>query len=369
MLAGDLLRAVGAAVVGDQHLTAHTTALKVPLRLVDADRKSLRLIEAGHQNGELGLRSWNHRWRGLPVARVASSIVQNRGIVKLGLVVTTLGRLDRLRELLESLRGQLTADDRLVIVAQQQLDAVELLAAGFRAPDFRIQVTTSAPGASRGRNAGVEALGADAGRLLHFPNDTTWFPTGAVERMRLLPDDFTTGALTITDEHGPKFVLPEPGTPLDRWNAWTVIEMGLLIRQDLFQSLGGFNPDLGTGAATPWQAGEVTDLLLRLIRDGHSDGFAWQPATLHLGGIADAHGLSTTERRRKLRGYGRGLGRLVATWRYPLWWRIAFTGGGLFFGLRHPATNTPLDGWWVMLGRLEGTLGRTFGDAGRAVTR
>jgi hypothetical protein len=288
--------------------------------------------------------------------------------VKLGLVVTTLGRLDRLSRLLESLSGQLTAHDELVIVAQQNLVAVESLAAEFS--DLPVRVVTSPLGASRGRNAGVAALGDDGHRLLHFPNDTTWFPAGMVERMRLLPDDFTAGALTIVDEHGPKFVLPEPGTPLDRWNAWAVIEMGLLIRQDLFQALGGFDPDIGTGAATPWQAGEVTDLLLRLMRDGRADEFRWQPATLHLGGIADAHGLSTAERRRKLRGYGRGLGRLVAVSRYPLWWRISFTGGGLFFGLRHPATNTPLDGWWVMLGRLEGALGRTLGDGGHpAVTR
>ena len=33
------------------------------------------------------------------------------------------------------------------------------------------------------------------------------------------------------------------------------------------------------------------------------------------------------------------------------------------------ATNTIGDGWWVFLGRAEGTLGRTFGGSTEAVTR
>jgi hypothetical protein len=54
---------------------------------------------------------------------------------------------------------------------------------------------------------------------------------------------------------------------------------------------------------------------------------------------------------------------------YPWWWRFAFVFGGLAFGLRHRATNTVGDGWWVFLGRAEGTLGHTFGGSNEAVTR
>ncbi|TFC90407.1 MULTISPECIES: hypothetical protein [Cryobacterium] len=282
----------------------------------------------------------------------------------LGLVVSTLGRVESLKRLFDSLSDQLFANDTLVVVAQRDLPAVEALASGYRSESMRIIVTTSPPGAARGRNAGVAVLPADRDLLLNFPNDTTWYPPGALQRMRLLAEDFRAGALTVVDENGPKFVLPEPGATLNRWSVWSVIEMGILIRRSVFDRIGGFDPEIGTGALTPWQAGEATDLLLKLIRAGEHPGFAWQPPALTVGGISDPSGLSSAERRHKLRGYGRGLGRLVTRWRYPLWWRFAFLGGGLFFGVRNRGTNALLDGWWVFLGRLEGMLGRTIGPAG-----
>ena len=258
-------------------------------------------------------------------------------------------------------------DDALVVVAQRNLPEVQALAAEFGSSTFRISVTTSPPGASRGRNAGVAALPDGPGRLLNFPNDTTWFPPATLDRLRSLPNGLRAGALTVVDENGPKFMLPAPGTALDQRTVWTVIEMGILIRRDVFDALGGFDPEIGTGAPTPWQAGEATDLLLTLLRAEPDIDFAWQPGTLFVGGIADPSGLTSAERRRKLRGYGRGLGRLVTRWRYPLWWRFAFLGGGLFFGLRNHSTNKPADGWWVFLGRLEGMLGHTL-DRNRTFT-
>ncbi|MWB98843.1 glycosyltransferase family 2 protein [Agromyces seonyuensis] len=282
--------------------------------------------------------------------------------MNLGLVVTTLGRVEALGRLLDSLDGRLGDGDVLVLVAQDRHDEVAGLAAERAARGMPVIVTTSERGASRGRNAGVAAL-PDGERLLSFPNDTTWFPEGSVEWLRTHAAEIAAGSLAVVDEHGPKFDQPAPGTPLDRWTVWNVIEIGLLMRRSVFDGLGGFDPGIGTGATTPWQAGEGTDLLLRLLRDAPAEAadFVWVPLGTCLGGISDPHGLSTAARRRKLRAYGRGLGRLTARWRYPLWWRLAFIGGGLAFGLRNPATNSPGDGWSVFAGRLEGAVGRTFG--------
>lgn len=291
-------------------------------------------------------------------------------IVDLGLVVATLGRVGPLERLLQSVAPQLRPGDRVVIVAQNRVGDVERLAREFRDDGIAVHVTTSARGASRGRNVGVAALPAGE-RLLHFPNDTTWYPTGSIEAIRTAVGDAHVGALTVVDEHGAKFALPAPGTPLDRWNAWSVIEMGLLVRKSVFETLGGFDADLGTGAPTPWQAGEATDLLLRLLhrRPELATTFEWLPRNISIGGIPDARGLSTAERRRKLRAYGRGMGRVVARHPYPWWWRLAFVGGGLAFGLRHRTTNNVGDGWWVFLGRTEGISGRPIGGPTAAVTR
>ncbi|SEN94899.1 glycosyltransferase family 2 protein [Cryobacterium luteum] len=281
--------------------------------------------------------------------------------MNIGLVITTLGREQELRRLLRSLEGQLTTTDVIVIVAQRNLEAVRKLAREFTALTCEIVVTTSPMGASRGRNAGVEALPAGVDYLLHFPNDTTWFPPGTIAGIRSTPSTASAGALTVTDENGPKFQLPAPGTPLDRWNVWTVIEMGLVIRRSVFTMIGGFAESIGTGASTPWQSGEATDLLLRLIRSGQADSFVWLPAETSIGGISDPHGLSNVERRRKLRTYARGFGRLLTNWKYPLYWRAAALAGGLLFGVRYRSSFQAADGWWVFVGRFEGLTGHCFG--------
>ena len=281
--------------------------------------------------------------------------------MNIGFVITTLGREQGLRRLLQSLVGQVALGDIIVMVAQRNLQAVQDLATEFTAIGCDIIVAKSPLGASRGRNASVAALPSGVEYLLHFPNDTTWFPPGTITGIRSTPREASAGALTVTDENGPKFHLPVPSTLLDRWNVWTVIEMGLVIRRSVFTKLGGFTESIGTGASTPWQSGEATDLLLRLIETGAADSFVWLPADIAIGGISDPQGLSDGERRRKLRTYARGFGRVLSVWRYPLYWRAAALGGGLLFGVRNRSSFQAADGWWVFVGRFEGLTGRCFG--------
>lgn len=284
----------------------------------------------------------------------------------IGFVVTTLGRLEPLRALLTSLENQLQDGDHVVLVAQGAQEDVAALAAEFSARGVPVTATTSARGASLGRNTGVAALPAgDA--VVTFPNDNTTYPDGTVAALHAAVDDpaFLAGGFTSWDERGPKTTLPSAGTPLDKYNVWSVIEMGILIRRSLFDAVGGFDENMGPGSASPWQVAEGTDLLLRamaheprLLRE-----FRWLPADVHVDGISTGFGLGTAERRRKLRAYGRGTGRAFAVHGYPLWWRLAFTGAGLLYGVRNPQPITLGDGWPMFLGRLEGTLGRTFGQA------
>ncbi|MDZ8201570.1 glycosyltransferase [Microbacterium sp. SSW1-59] len=283
----------------------------------------------------------------------------------LALVITTLGRLDPLRALLESVEGQLEAGDRVVLVAQGRGDEVVALAAEFADRGVPVVATDSARGASRGRNAGVAALPAGDAVLL-FPNDNSVFPAGVLGRVREAVADpaFLAGGFTSWDERGPKTTLPPAGTPLDRWNVWSVIEMGILLRRSVFEQIGGFDERMGPGAATPWQVAEGTDLLLRALR-AHpemAEGFAWLPHDVYVEGISTAFGLTTAERRRKLRAYGRGTGHALRIHRYPWWWRAAFTAAGLLYGVRNARPITALDGWHMFLGRLEGGIGRTFGQ-------
>ena len=49
---GSFLGAVGAAVIGDQHLAGNAGPMQIVLSLADAGRDRLRLVEAGHQDGQ-----------------------------------------------------------------------------------------------------------------------------------------------------------------------------------------------------------------------------------------------------------------------------------------------------------------------------
>lgn len=285
--------------------------------------------------------------------------------MNLGFVVTTLGRLDALRALLSSLEGQLAQDDCIVLVAQGLHDEVRALAGEYATLGVPVIDTRSSRGASLGRNTGVAAL-PPGQFVINFPNDTTVFPPGAVDRIRagVAAPDFLAGGFASWDERGPKTQLPPAGTPLDKWNVWAVIEMGILMRRTLFDEIGGFDESIGPGANTPWQVAEGTDLLLRAVRHRPevAHGFTWLPPDVYVEGISTAFGLTVEERRRKMRAYGRGTGHAMAVHRYPMWWRAAFTLAGLLYGIRNPAPIMITDGWPMFVGRLEGAIGRTLGQ-------
>ncbi|WP_114588540.1 glycosyltransferase family 2 protein [Microbacterium arborescens] len=282
------------------------------------------------------------------------------------LVVSTLGRVSALDLLLQSLADQLQPHDRLTIIAQSHVADVERLVARWR-PRFAagLHVATSDRGASRGRNAGVR-LGSDGLRDAHvmFPNDTTTFPPGSVAAIRRAMTGATAGAVRVETPSGARFALPPFGTPVDARNVWSVIEMGLVIDLDVFRTAGGFDESIGTGAATPWQAGEVTDLLLRVLNQHPAlrSTFVWvHDAGAHVNGIAEVSGLTRAESMRKLRAYGRGVGYVYRRHPFPGWQRYAFVVAGLLIGVRRGSEYTLSAGLTAFIGRLEGVRGRIIG--------
>ncbi len=180
-------------------------------------------------------------------------------------MVSSLGRVAPLESLLDSLSHQSDRSFRLALCVQGNEQAVRgLLERKGWARSPQLVVTKSELGLSRGRNLAVDSLGDSVDYLL-FPNDTSILPPSLLGDLSRELAGRSAAALTVVDNHGPKFVLPAPGTPLDRNNVWRVIAPGLVMRRDVFAELLGFDESLGTGASTPWQSGEETDLLLRFL--------------------------------------------------------------------------------------------------------
>lgn len=282
----------------------------------------------------------------------------------LTVVVTTLGRIESLNTLFDSLATQLRADDTLVVVAQGNVDKVRELTESV-STSAEVICTTSERGATRGRNAGVAET--TRGHLLIFPNDTTWYPDGSIDAIRShTANDFT--VYIVEDEAGPKFSFKERTEPFTYRTVWDVIEPGFAVTRSAFEAIGGFDPNIGTGAPSPWQAGEVADLMYRWAQKAPDKLVSWVPSII-VGGVTDSAGLTPAERRRKLRAYGRGCGHIMRTYRAPVWFRTAYVLAGLLVAAKRPGLYSLSDGWSAFLGRVEGVTGRIVGGEFRAVSR
>ncbi|MFZ0834119.1 MAG: glycosyltransferase [Mycobacterium sp.] len=279
---------------------------------------------------------------------------------RFGVALTTVGRWDELSLLLEDLAGQSEPPAAVAIAhhcAVGNPPALDALLQRF-AGVLMIRTVFSPSGVSNGRNAAAEILGDDVD-WLWFPNDTSRIDADFFERVaHYCRPPRNVVALQLADRQGPRNPLPARGSPLTRRNVWGAMEPATLFRRNEFLAAGGFDTNRGSGAHSPWQAGEGTDLLLRLSeRDGFS--IEWISDIVVRAQTEFAH-LSSDERRRKLRNYGRGAGNVLRTWRYPLWYKAAHLLAAALMPLRNPEKFTGRDALALLIGRTEGVLGRPF---------
>lgn len=290
--------------------------------------------------------------------------------VRFGVAITTVGRWDALRELLDDLAAQ-SFSPRAVAIAHHdpaQSPDLEDLIRPF-AGTLDIRTVVSPRGISNGRNAAAALLG-DEVNWLWFPNDTSRVGNDFLERVahQCVPA-VSVCAVQMVDREGPRHPLPAPGSTLTRRTVWGAMEPATLFRRELFVAAGGFNPALGSGADSPWQSGEGPDLLLRMSEMADFT-VAWVGDIVVHSQTEFAH-LLPAERRRKQRNYGRGHGYVLRTWRYPLWYRAAHLVAAALMPLRNPAKFGPREALALLIGRTEGVLGRPFSreSDNRAVLR
>jgi hypothetical protein len=281
--------------------------------------------------------------------------------LRIGVVVTTVGRWAAVERLLASVAG--SRHERVsVAVANQSGEAVpaSLQATGA-------VFVPSSGGASVGRNDALRALGGDSD-LVAFPNDhSTYAP-------ELLPEVAATwlrygnpGALigTLVEGGAPRMEIPAAGARMNRYTVWRAIEPTMFVASEPARRLG-FRPELGTGCPSPWQAGEGTDLLLRIMDEGRPVVCARH---LRVHGDGERRSLSQEEWQVKLRSYARGCGYVLHLHHAgPVESAVHLAVPWYRFVRATPAGRTPArDCWQATLGRFEGRLGRCLSNPHRTL--
>lgn len=232
----------------------------------------------------------------------------------LSLVVATRGRATPFQDLFESLEAQ-TFRAFEVIVVDQNADARVGSPAeeGWSFPIVHMH-TPSEAGASRARNAG---LARARGSIILFPDDDCWYPPDflahGLDRMRALGADVLAGR--AADEAGRDINgrFEKAVMRIDRANVWTTgIEWVVFFRRAVLDAVGGYDPDIGVGAPTPWQSCEAQDIMLRALARGYACVF---DPSLH-GHHAELD-ITAPSMLEKGRAYARGLGYVLRLHHYP----------------------------------------------------
>ncbi|HTV12896.1 MAG TPA: glycosyltransferase family A protein [Acidimicrobiales bacterium] len=283
------------------------------------------------------------------------------GCLRIGVVVTTVGRWSALEGLLESVQASSWPDVAVAIANQSGGPPPRSFARLLGA-----EIVTSTGGASKGRNDAIRLLRGTTD-IMAFPNDHSSFQPDTFSRAnRYFACPGPPGAITGTllEPTGPRMVVPRSGAELSRHTVWRAIEPSMFVMSDLAEELG-FRESIGTGSPGPWQAGEGTDLLLRIMASGHKVVAAPDVVVV---GAGQVRSLTNDEWSLKLRSYARGCGYVLRLHRYgPLgsafqivspWYRLVWSPPG---GARMP----PRDCLSATVGRLEGRFGRCFGKSER----
>ena len=279
------------------------------------------------------------------------------GALRIGVVVSTTGRWQALEHLVESVSAS-SHPVVAVSIANQS---------GARPPSSVVrlanaEIVDSSGGLSKGRNDAIRNL-RGATDVMAFPNDNCSFrPETLLVASRYFRGTDAPGAIagTLLEPAGPRMRLPAPGSPLSRLTVLKAIEPSMFVASYLAEQIG-FRETLGTGNPTPWQAGEGTDLLLRIMAAGHRVLAAPDAIVV---GPGELRALTEDEWRIKLRSYARGVGYVLRLHDYgPLasavqiaspWYRLIRTPPS---GIRMPVR----DCMTASIGRLEGRLGRCLG--------
>lgn len=283
--------------------------------------------------------------------------------ILVSLIVSTRGRTTPLERLFESFVAQEYKNFEVIVVDQNLDNRLDPLFAGKRWPfPLRRVRTPLESGLSRGRNSGLRIA---SGEIIVFPDDDCWYPSWFLARglaqMETTGADFLSGRAADQDGNSINGRFESAAQPIGRDNVWTTgIEWTIFFKRSALAKVGGFDPEIGVGASTPWQSCEGQDIMLRALSQqlkgyydpsiyGHHDSFDIEAES----GIQG-----------KGRKYGRGVGHVLRVHRYGFLAALKWIGrpmfGSMLFFVRGKIKHVQyfLN---VAIGRFEGWSGWVIG--------
>ncbi len=233
----------------------------------------------------------------------------NQSQLKFSLICATLGRRAELTCFLRSI-SKINRNDFEVLVIDQNADGfLDATLNPFKS-QFNLQHLKSKKGLSCARNIGLKKA---KGQIVAFPDDDCWYPKSLLNEVesRLNQDPSFAGITgsCIDENHAPS-VNRWSETPglLTQRNLWNkAVSISIFLKKEWIEQTQGFDENLGAGADSPYQSGEETDLLLRLLK---KDAKIYYDPEIKVGhpNVQMKWNKKTIQRGKT---YGRGLGYLL----------------------------------------------------------
>ncbi|HRY10196.1 MAG: glycosyltransferase [Actinobacteria bacterium] len=230
---------------------------------------------------------------------------------ELSLVVSTIGRPEQLKRLLDSLVGARDHDRIELVLVDQTDDQASAGYARARPLPFPVHTTSSPRGLSLGRNVGLELASAP---LVAFPDDDCWYGRDTLgQAIRYLSVHqgiaAVSGVQVTADGRGSMLRWPQAPAWITPHNFFrTAISSSLFLRTALVREVGGFDETLGAGSKQGYLSGEESDLVLKLLERGYR--IRYEPELrVHQDDPRDEVTPAFVD---KMAGYAQGQGRLFA---------------------------------------------------------
>lgn len=278
--------------------------------------------------------------------------------------IPTLGLSPRIEVMLRSLARQTVRPVEIVVALQGPQEPLRRLIAQHLANHPHVSVVTCEKGISHARNVAVAAARQPWDVVIFVDDDLVLADDFVAETARCFSRggvDFVSAVILPEGGRGGRTAVPTQDVPLTRATVWRhALEPGSAFSRQALEAVGGFDEELGIGCPTPWQSGEGTDLMLRLMDRGFHG--IQSPARVCWEEAPSEAIRSVRDRALRARRYARGTGRVYRL-RLPMWRSVQLVvksvGKVVLSMARSRRGGHPREAVSVLVGRLEGLTGRT----------